>query len=315
MRIQYLQQFQRRSSRWQTKIERRGGTVTLCMAAICEHNGEPRIVICADWLTRTEGVGSSDRTDKTRDLPHGWTALLAGTISSADALANEYEAELLQVKGALASDRDLLDTMRRPVEKRRQTLADEFTSRAVAMRYADFVASKLPSDFIEKKLLEMEARIKLDAQLLIVGFTKTGGTEGDSPSPYIFRVDDTSVETVTWERDYAAIGSGAFIASSALYQRQLSSESSLMETIYALWEAHTLAEAEPTVGGSRTIDIFCYDKPVETLSDAGARRCEKLYARFGPKLDLDKKQQKMMASWQDSFAEPVEPESASAASA
>ena len=51
--------------------------MTVCIAAACRQNNEPRIVICADTRLESFGVGASDGTLKMHPIFYGWVALLA----------------------------------------------------------------------------------------------------------------------------------------------------------------------------------------------------------------------------------------------
>jgi hypothetical protein len=160
------------------------------------------------------GIGSSERTQKICDLPHGWIALLSGSLSAAEALVNEFEAELQRHPGSFENDKDLLALMMRPPAIRRRALADEFVSRTMAMSYAELLSTdiNIPAGFVDRKLAEMETKIKLDAELIIAGFASLKGEP--KRRPYVFQVSESTSQsdTVTCEADYAAIGSGANIA-------------------------------------------------------------------------------------------------------
>jgi hypothetical protein len=58
---------------WASKKKR----MSVCIAAICQENGEPRIVLCSDTRLSATGFGSSDGTRKIFALGYGWLILLA----------------------------------------------------------------------------------------------------------------------------------------------------------------------------------------------------------------------------------------------
>lgn len=52
--------------------------MTVCIAAACQHHGEPRIVVCCDSRLDFGEVGSTNNACKIRTLGCGWVGLIAG---------------------------------------------------------------------------------------------------------------------------------------------------------------------------------------------------------------------------------------------
>ena len=51
--------------------------MTVCIAAMCQKDGEPRIVVCADTRLDQGYLGTNDHNVKIQPLGHGWFTLLA----------------------------------------------------------------------------------------------------------------------------------------------------------------------------------------------------------------------------------------------
>jgi len=106
------------------------------------------------------------------------------------------------------------------------------------------------------------------------------GDDGD-PLTEIFRTD-------AWgnfyrEENFSAIGSGAHVASAALFQREHDSSVKLMNALYNVFEAKRLGEISPGVGVSTTIDVMLSDGSVRAISDECFDTLEKFFRRYGPK--------------------------------
>jgi hypothetical protein len=63
--------------------------MTLCIAAICQDRGKPRIVVGTDWKAST-GEASAENQDKLRWVTDDIPMLLAGTVSRAIELQAVY---------------------------------------------------------------------------------------------------------------------------------------------------------------------------------------------------------------------------------
>ncbi|MGB0014158.1 MAG: hypothetical protein WBQ03_21345 [Candidatus Sulfotelmatobacter sp.] len=56
--------------------------------------------------------------------------------------------------------------------------------------------------------------------------------------------------------NFAAIGTGSYVAIPAMHQREHDENKSLMETIYTVDEAKRLAQVVPGVGGTTSISVI-----------------------------------------------------------
>jgi hypothetical protein len=92
--------------------------MTVCIAAVCQQSGEPRIVICADTRLESPGVGAADSMLKMLPLGYGWIALLATEDwNSASTLRDHLRGQWRRIRN-LASPRR--------VSELTKTLSDQF---------------------------------------------------------------------------------------------------------------------------------------------------------------------------------------------
>jgi ATP-dependent protease HslVU (ClpYQ) peptidase subunit len=284
--------------------------VTICIAAVCQHNNKPRIVLCTDWRGETY-LGASETSDKRRLLPNGWVALLAGDLNRAEELVALYESHLA-TKDSFADDNELFSFMKRPTETYKESLADSYIRQSLGISYREFLdrADKLPAEIVSAKLNEID-RIKLNAALILCGFIRTS-SEG-SANPYLFVVEDEDNHSnvVRVEDNFAAIGSGAYVAIPSLHQREHDSEKSLMETLYAVFEAKELSRVVPGIGAATSIDVMDADaaKPMLwSITEAGYEHCSALFRKLGPKLDLSERMSERLFAFDAAYLEPFDDE-------
>lgn len=284
--------------------------VTVCIGAICRASDEDksgRIVVCHDWQQETY-LSHSDTADKFRTLPRGWVALMCGTLSRAEELVAQYETKLQGLQ-KVDDDLRLFEAMKEPAFLHKRSLADEYTKQSLGMPYAKFLelADKLPDDFVTG-VLETIGKIKLGAEIIIAGFISTGMEEGgdNEPLPYIFTVSDDIDLTVRVDDSFSVVGSGSYVAIPALSQREQSRDKSLMETIYAVYEAKRLSEIVPGVGPTQSISVVGPKGKFWEISDAGFERCREIFRKIGPKLGLSDAKKKGLFAMEPSFLEMSE---------
>ena len=117
-------------------------------------------------------------------------------------------------------------------------------------------------------------------------------------------------DPVVVDEEFSAIGGGHTIARAMLCLREQEIQCSLMQTIYAVYEAKVMTLKVPGVGEAMSIEVFYPDSTVKTLSDEGYARCWALFKKFGPKVwtDDDEKAKKRALKWfdmNDSYLENV----------
>lgn len=286
--------------------------VTLCIAAMCEVEADdPRVVLCTDWRQESY-LAHSETADKLRILPNGWIALVADTASRDEELVALYESHLLPLT-KFKDDAELFSEMKKPAQQYKANLANEYISHTVGMSYSDFLSKdNIPEDFFTKRLNEI-SQIRLDASLILAGFVavRDPKTKKQSSAPYLFVVEDDEghQDVVRTEDNFAVIGSGRYVAVPSLTQRGLDSSQSLMETIYAVYEAKRLAETVPGVGEYTSIDVLDKNGDILSITDKGYERCKELFAKLGPRLNLSEKKKSEFFKVKDGFLGPFEDES------
>ena len=100
------------------------------------------------------------------------------------------------------------------------------------------------------------------------------------------------------------IGSGCNAARTMLSVRQQDSATSLMETIYAVYEAKTISETVPGVGETVSVDVMYPGGKILQLSDAGYDRCDELLTRFGLR-STDTKRKIEWLEFKPEYLEPL----------
>ena len=168
--------------------------------------------------------------------------------------------------------------LRQPCWTFRRTFAEKVTQNRLSLSYEEFLRAGADGRLLEDIRRQAFYEIQKDApevELILVGFI--------NEEPVLFRYDG---RTVCREDQFVAIGSGATIAESNLYQREHHEHSNLARTIYVVWESHCLAEIAPGVGPNKTI-VVVSSKEMRFVSDIGEKYLAEHYSRLGPqKLDL-----------------------------
>jgi hypothetical protein len=156
---------------------------------------EPKIVLCSDLETATEGIGASETEDKLGFVKKGWPTLIAGTISRANELINVYAGYLKEHETEI-NEFNLIDHLRRPLHLQKEKLVDEYLHQTYAFDRNYFYAegsTTLPRTFVST-VTENISRIKLDGSLIIAGFLNETGLDSGSvsPKPFLAVIDDVT---------------------------------------------------------------------------------------------------------------------------
>jgi hypothetical protein len=253
--------------------------MTICIAALTDtHHGE-HIVGCCDWRIETYAVGAETEL-KFRWLPGSWCVMYAGDdISHAKELCGRYETFLRNHKKDITED-NLLEMLRIPPREMRHALADECTRKIMAVSYDVFLKkdSLGISDDLRRHVESEVEQQQVKAELIIMGLVEH----------HLF-IASYAHGVVTLQDDFAAIGSGSYIANDMLYLRSQSRSASLAETIYTVFEAKCFSEAAPGVGRSTHMFVMSLnqlqDKAIFTLIREGEDfRClSKQLKKFAPR--------------------------------
>lgn len=259
--------------------------MSVCIAASCFEEEKPRIVLCRDWKGEIAGVGSTETIMKRRSLSRDWVALLADSITRSEELCVRYQYHL---ENNEFTEKNIADEVRKVFHDYKKALADSHLKSVYGISFDHLINRGKESigETFTNQCLDDISRLTVNAQLIIAGFV-----EGYDPlerrrekEPMICTVSEQNEgDPVTFDEEFSAIGGGHTIARAMLCIREQEVEDSLMETIYAVFEAKIMSEKVPGIGPSLTIEIFYPDGQLMTLSDAGFDRCKELFARFGPR--------------------------------
>lgn len=262
--------------------------VTLCIAAACELQGKPRIVLCTDWKAEETlggtSLGSSENADKLYWIGKGWAALIAGSESSGQELVRAFAKHMKTVKKFEWGE--LQEELRKPLLEHRDAVIEAHLRRTIGFSrdwFFDKGKEKLPPETVRDCIADMK-RVSLGASMIISGFVTAQFNPG-SPRrrqhPLIFEVQmNGSTRTC---KDFTAIGEGKLIAIPTLKQRDQNASHGLLQTLYQAYEAKRLSEIIPSVGETHSIDVLAPGGSVKSLSDAGYELLDRLYTRFGPR--------------------------------
>lgn len=179
-------------------------------------------MLCSDWKGEIEGLAGSETTDKLRVLPKKWVALLAGDVARADELVSRYERKMRDLK-EVVDDFALFEAMKEASNEHKASLIDNYIRQITGMPYAEFVenAQQLPEQLVMQRMNEI-SEIRLGADLILAGFIESQGEDEEPENrPYLFVVQDsgTHQDIVRVADNFAAIGSGAYVAIPAIHQR------------------------------------------------------------------------------------------------
>jgi hypothetical protein len=153
-----------------------------------------------------------------------------------------YRTEL---KGVRLSKSTIFDVFKRPPWVYKDKLLEERSRKLTGLPYRDFLQQRAAFSDFDKKLAEI-ADYDLECELIFAGFVNS--------EVYIFVVWGDGA--VSYEDDFAAIGSGADFAVAMLRYRNHHSGLSLWETMYHVYEAKKFAEMEPHVGKKTFLDVL-----------------------------------------------------------
>jgi ATP-dependent protease HslVU (ClpYQ) peptidase subunit len=282
--------------------------MTVCIAAACqESDDEPRIVLCRDWRSEVPNVGSTDKQLKFRNLSKQWVALLAGNTSRAEELCIRFEEHLKKVKFTEAI---IADEVRAVFHDYKKTLADSWLKTTYGFSFSHLIdkgKETLGEQFVET-CLDQISRLTVGAELIISGFLDVYDyvDQETAPDSIICALSENhDGDVVVLEDEFAVIGSGCNAARTMLSVREQDAATSLMETIYAVYEAKTISETVPGVGPSVSIDVMYPGGTILQLSDTGFDRCNELLTRFGMRT-TDTKKKKTWFEFKADYLEPLD---------
>lgn len=251
--------------------------MTLCIAAICRHEKEGRLVLCSDmkggtWAAKTE---NEFKVMWVRARPPAWVGLVSGDISRAYRITASFCDSLDRIE---LNVKNVFEAMQSAGNSFREKLANDIVSRNLSVSY-DYLR-KNKEEFPEARVNETYAQIKeidSEVEMIVAGFVGT--------LPYIFVVErDCSVVQRT---NFAAVGTGAYIAEQTLYQRHQNISFKVGKSLYHVYEAKRLAEIAEGVGRFTVLSITAPSENEELkfreVHDEGLEFLEKKYKEYGLK--------------------------------
>ncbi len=260
--------------------------MALCIAAACQDRGKARIVISTDWRVGA-AIATPDDEDKLYWINDNVPVLIAGTIHRGIELRDTITDYLDQYyrenpEPGSVTEYQVTNLIKRPVAMFKRQLAGEHTSLKFGLGYEEFkssVQSHRIDPLVANQTMEEISNIQLGCWLILPFFW-----EG---RPKIYKID--TLGTVELCEHFAAIGTGATIAESVLYQRRHDAHSPLGPSVYHVFEAMKMASIAWGDGQGHTLNVLYppgekkRDLTGETLTEAAKRFLESEFDKLGPK--------------------------------
>jgi hypothetical protein len=225
--------------------------MTLCLAAICiapkkkKSFNDYRIVFGADRRAEASWVGG-DVAFKFEWISKSWAALIAGeTSKSLDFLSTARAA--FDTDPTPISRNNVFDRFNEISCAHKEKLCQRFIRQQLGISFEQFMnqgEDNLPPD-LRGRLFHDMGQLEYGCELLFFGFTKRVlHSSGEVVfEPKIVEIDRYG--EVFMHQNFAAIGTGAVIAKSTLYQRGQSAFTSLESTIYRTSRHHIWHTSQP----------------------------------------------------------------------
>jgi hypothetical protein len=246
--------------------------VTVCIAAICQINDNPKIVICSDRQIGS-ALGTSE-IHKQGDLRPGWMFQFAGRVDAAKTMLPLLKVYFKTHSGGI-DEANIIEIAHSVVSERKRQLASEIILRWTSQTHGWFYQEgreKLPPDIFDAVWAEIR-QLTLGCSFIVAGFIKT--------VPIAIEIDEDG--TVKIQDDYVIIGEGDWLARSSLMHRKQNCDATLGNTIYCVTEAKRFAERVASVGRRTDLVIFSQDFRCSELCDSTWRKLDSLFGEYGPK--------------------------------
>lgn len=245
--------------------------MTVCIAAVCKDGEDEKIVLCTDKKL-SSGLGSTETGQKSRRIQKYWRLLTAGDEPDIEALEKLYRQRFKPTENRTAEKID--ESIKWPLRQRKKDLSDEYTYSRFNISYDDFLLrgkAQLPEEDFRDAIRKI-ASININANLIIAGFI--------DESPEIYYTDEYG--SVKAAHDFAVVGEGQYIAHSVLARREQSTNSTLHETLYNVYEAKRYSEAVGSVGEETLLAVLSSDGTRLLSSTMLDEQLDKLYVKYGP---------------------------------
>lgn len=214
--------------------------MTVCIAALCQDEGDPRAVVGADRMVTLGGfIEFEHAVPKITGASSHALAMIAGDSLVGNRLA---EDAAMQIAGTNPPIADIARRLAATYDAARQTRMQEqyLTPRALTLQTyygAHQSLSQQVTLMIDRELQEFD----LGVEVLLAGVDATGAHVHTVHNP-------GGTERLHDVIGYASIGSGAIHALQALIAFGHSATDGYRETVYQVYAAKRRAEAAPGVG-------------------------------------------------------------------
>jgi 20S proteasome alpha/beta subunit len=251
--------------------------MTLCVAAQCAYKGQDQVVVAVD-LSMESGIATAEiEHRKIRWIgQEQFPVLISGEYTRCVELIAHIE-HIWDSRKDRTEEQAFLPSCRLAVRKHKHTLANEYVSARLGMSYDNFLGpmrASIPDTQYREIMADIE-RMKTGCELLILYFEPEEST--------LIRIDDSGKLEIC--SNFAAIGSGMYIAESALFQREHSRGDALADSIYHVYEAMRLGAYAPGVGTQFVMGIVQFPRQVlwTFLEPQYLRALGQDFKKFGPK--------------------------------
>ena len=226
--------------------------MTLCLAAECRRHRHffNALVFATDQKIEGE-IASADIGRKLVTITGQWyPILMAGTQTRALSLIDEIGRAIQRFETPPGKD-DIPPpwehVLQLAVMQQKNNIAQEIVSTSFGITYDEFLKAgkaAFPED-IHREVISEIAKAPLDCWLLVLAFAHTDAR--------LYRIGPTG--TVESCENFAAIGSGYYVAEASLFQRSQNVQNDLGTTIYNVYEAMKLGSIAPGVGAKFQIGV------------------------------------------------------------
>jgi hypothetical protein len=251
--------------------------MTLCVAAQCDHKGRDLVVVAVDFSMESGIATAEIEHRKIRWIgQEHFPVLISGEYTRCVELIAHIE-HIWDSRKDRIEEQAFLPSCRLAVRKHKHTLANEYVSARLGMSYADFLGSmraSIPDTQYREIMADIE-RMKTGCELLIIYF------EGEESS--LIRIDENGKLEIC--SNFAAVGSGMYIAESAMFQREHSRGDGLADSIYHVYEAMRLGAYAPGVGTQFVMGIVQFSRTALWMfvEPKYLRLLGQEFKKFGPK--------------------------------
>lgn len=260
--------------------------MTLCLAAISIGSRTPprdlqfALVTVTDERIETDVAGGNFGNKKKHIAhPGEWQALWADGEAEADDLANTLK-EVLQPE--TFTFQNIVHKFSEATAIHKKKLTERHVSLKLGISFERFLThgEREVSADVRNQLWYEIGHLDFGCEMLVSGF--------GNGMPLVFKIDNEG--TVTRVEHFAAIGSGAAVAESVLYQREQKVTTELNETLYNVYEAFKISsQIAPAVAGGPNMwisehEIFNRAEIVEqVVTTSGIKVLERCFKKYGPK--------------------------------